>query len=402
MPSGSWRRSKKGLAPPDARRRGLSRAPPRDLRPAVCPLCRRRPGGPVRARDRRGRRPPADPVRPGRRRTAGPGPRRGRAWSSSAAWPSGIDSLAHWGALESGPDGGRAGVGAGRGLPQGKQGALPEDRRDGRRRHRVPAGRPAAGLSLPAPEQDHQRADARRRWSSRPPGGAARSSPRGSSLEQNRDVMAVPGSLTSDLSRRDQLADQNRRQACRNMGRCGRRDCRLRSGRGCCPRKTGAAKRCPTLSPEEKKIFDRLNVGRTHPYRRARRDDRRFRFRGAWRRLLNLELKGLVRQAPGKCFQRSLVDATSHSSSWNRPPRPTPSTATWARAMSSRRRWGISGTCPRASSGSGRRPRFRAPLCRHPGPEKDRGRAPEGRQGIGPPSSWRPTPTGRERPSAGT
>ena len=93
---------KKRLAPAHARRRVLSPAPPRDLRPAACPVCRRRSGDPVRARRRRRRGPPADSLRPGGRRAAGRGPGVPGGGRRERPGGRGIDSPAHWGALEGG------------------------------------------------------------------------------------------------------------------------------------------------------------------------------------------------------------------------------------------------------------------------------------------------------------
>jgi DNA processing protein len=69
-------------------------------------------------------------------------------------------------------------------------------------------------------------------------------------------------------------------------------------------RRTVESKKMPALSPDERKVYDRLSVETpVHVDELVEAADVSVsELLGV---LLNLELKGLVRQAPGKLFQRS-------------------------------------------------------------------------------------------------
>jgi DNA processing protein len=73
----------------------------------------------------------------------------------------------------------------------------------------------------------------------------------------------------------------------------------------CLSRRTEEEKKLPAMSPEEKEVFNRLSVETpVHIDELVEAADASVsELLGL---LLNLELKGLVRQAPGKFFQRSL------------------------------------------------------------------------------------------------
>jgi DNA processing protein len=124
------------------------------------------------------------------------------------------------------------------------------------------------------------------------------------SLEQNRDVMAVPGSLTSDLSRGTNWLIKSGAKLVETWEDVVEelpsplRE-RLLS------RRTEEKKKMPAMSPEEKRVFDRLSVETPiHIDELVEAADASVsEMLGL---LLNLELKGLVRQAPGKYFLRSL------------------------------------------------------------------------------------------------
>ncbi|OGD35992.1 MAG: hypothetical protein A2V45_07955 [Candidatus Aminicenantes bacterium RBG_19FT_COMBO_58_17] len=116
--------------------------------------------------------------------------------------------------------------------------------------------------------------------------------------------MAVPGSLTSDLSRGTNWLIKSGAKLVETWEDVVEelpsplRE-RLLS------RRTEEKKKMPAMSPEEKRVFDRLSVETPiHIDELVEAADASVsEMLGL---LLNLELKGLVRQAPGKYFLRSL------------------------------------------------------------------------------------------------
>lgn len=123
-------------------------------------------------------------------------------------------------------------------------------------------------------------------------------------LEQGREVMAVPGNVTSELSR-----------GCHWLIKSGAKlvetwedvveefSSPLRER--LLARKTEEKEKMPELSSEERKIFDRLKADElTHIDELAEATTASMSEILAL--LLDLELKGLVHQVPGKYFQRSL------------------------------------------------------------------------------------------------
>jgi len=123
------------------------------------------------------------------------------------------------------------------------------------------------------------------------------------SLEQNRDVMAVPGSPASDLSRGTNWLIKSGAKLVETWEDVVEELPSPLRERFLSHRET-EKKKMPTLSPDEKKIFDRLSVETPiHIDDLVEAVDASIsELLGV---LLNLELKGLVRQAPGKLFQRS-------------------------------------------------------------------------------------------------
>jgi DNA processing protein len=215
----------------------------------------------------------------------------------------GIDSIAHWGALSSGRTVAVLGSGLDDIYPPENRGLFRKIAETGAvvtefpprmpplgfhfpLRNRVISGLCLATLVIEATRQSGSLITARL------------------ALDQNRDVMAVPGYLTSDLSRGtnwliksgaklveswedvvEELPSPLREQ--------------LLAG------KAEEKREMPAMSPEEKKVYDRLGVATlTHIDELVEAADSSVsEMLGL---LLSLEIKGLVRQVPGKHFQRSL------------------------------------------------------------------------------------------------
>ncbi len=123
-------------------------------------------------------------------------------------------------------------------------------------------------------------------------------------LEQGREVMAVPGNVTSDLS-----------QGCHWLIKSGAKlvetwedvveEFSLPLRERFLARGAEEKEKMPELSSEEKMMFDRLKTDElTHIDELAEATTASV--SEVLAILLNLELKGLVHQAPGKYFQRSL------------------------------------------------------------------------------------------------
>ncbi len=123
-------------------------------------------------------------------------------------------------------------------------------------------------------------------------------------LEQNREVMAVPGNITSALSGgANWLIKTGAKLVETWVDVVEEMPTPLREK--LLSSKKGGRQASPELSPEEKKIFDGLKTDAlTHIDELVETTD--VSVSEVLARLLSLELKGLVRQAPGKCFQRSL------------------------------------------------------------------------------------------------
>lgn len=214
----------------------------------------------------------------------------------------GIDSLAHWGALQAGRTVAVLGSGLDEVYPKvnldlfrkiASTGAVvtefpPEARPLGYRfplRNRVISGLALGVVVVEATRRSGSLITARL------------------ALEQNREVMAVPGNITSALSSgtnwliktgaklvetwEDVVEElppplRERLLALKDEGRAAP----------------------PELSPEEKEIFDGLKTDALTPIDEIV-NTADVSVSEVLARLLSLELKGLVRQAPGKCFQRS-------------------------------------------------------------------------------------------------
>jgi DNA processing protein len=215
----------------------------------------------------------------------------------------GIDSAAHWGALESGKTVAVLGSGLNDIYPPENKGLFRKIAEEGAvitefpqdmppfsfhfpLRNRIISGLSLATLVVEATLRSGSLITARL------------------SLEQNRDVMAFPGSPASDLSRGTNWLIKSGAKLVETWEDVVEelpsplRETLL-------SRRTEEKKKMPALSPQEKRIFDRLSVETpVHIDELVEAADTPIsEMLGL---LLNLELKGLVRQAPGKFFLRSL------------------------------------------------------------------------------------------------
>jgi DNA processing protein len=215
----------------------------------------------------------------------------------------GIDSIAHWGALDSGRTVAVLGSGLDDIYPRENKGLFRKIAENGAvitefppempplpfhfpLRNRIISGLSLATVVVEATRQSGSLITARL------------------SLEQNRDVMAVPGSPASDLSRGTNWLIKSGAKLVETWEDVVEElPSPLRER--FLSRRTEEKKKMPALSPEEKKVFDRLSVETpVHIDELIEAADASVsEMLGV---LLNLELKGLVRQAPGKFFQRSL------------------------------------------------------------------------------------------------
>jgi DNA processing protein len=215
----------------------------------------------------------------------------------------GIDSIAHWGALDSGKTVAVLGSGLDDIYPPENRGLFRKIAEEGAvitefppemppfpfhfpLRNRVISGLSLATVVVEATRQSGSLITARL------------------SLEQNRDVMAVPGSLASDLSRGTNWLIKSGAKLVETWEDVVEElPSPLRER--FLSRRTEEKKKMPAMSPEEKRVFDRLSVETpVHIDELVEAADASVsEMLGL---LLNLELKGLVRQAPGKFFQRSL------------------------------------------------------------------------------------------------
>ena len=123
-------------------------------------------------------------------------------------------------------------------------------------------------------------------------------------LEQNRDVMAIPGNLTSELSRGANWLIKSGAKLVETWEDVVEELPSPLRERLLAP-KAEEKRTMPAMSPEERKVFDRLSPDAlTHID--ALVEETNASVSEMLSLLLSLELKGLVRQAPGKHFQRSL------------------------------------------------------------------------------------------------
>jgi DNA processing protein len=215
----------------------------------------------------------------------------------------GIDSIAHWGALESGRTVAVLGSGLADIYPPENKGLFRKVAERGAvitelpprmpplgfhfpLRNRIISGLSLATLVVEATLQSGSLITARL------------------ALEQNRDVMAVPGNLTSALSRGANWLIKSGAKLVETWEDVVEelpsplRERLLAA-------KAEEKRTMPAMSPKERSVFDRLSVAAlTHIDELVEASGTSVsEMLGL---LLSLEIKGLVRQVPGKHFQRSL------------------------------------------------------------------------------------------------
>jgi DNA processing protein len=215
----------------------------------------------------------------------------------------GIDSIAHWGALQAGETVAVLGSGLEQVYPEenkalfrkiGEAGAVisefpPEARPLGFHfplRNRIISGLSLATVVIEASRHSGSLITARL------------------ALEQNREVMAVPGNVTSNLAEGTNWLIKTGAKLVETWADVVEEfPSPLRER--FLSRKEEEKKSLPEMSPEEKKIYDGLHVDAlTHIDELVETSD--VSISEILGHLLNLELKGLIRQTPGKFFQRSL------------------------------------------------------------------------------------------------
>ena len=215
----------------------------------------------------------------------------------------GIDSIAHWGALESGKTVAVLGSGLGDVYPPENKGLFCKIADRGAvitefpprmppfgfhfpLRNRIISGLSLATLVVEATRQSGSLITARL------------------ALEQNRDVMAVPGNVTSDLSRGTNWLIQSGAKLVETWEDVVEEWPSPLRERMLAP-KAEERHEVPAMSPQEKKVFDRLRTDSlTHIDELVETED--ISVSEMLGLLLGLELKGLVRQVQGGHFQRSL------------------------------------------------------------------------------------------------
>jgi DNA processing protein len=215
----------------------------------------------------------------------------------------GIDSIAHWGALGSGRTVAVLGSGLDDVYPPENKGLYRKIAESGTvitefpprmppfgfhfpLRNRIISGLSLATLVVEATRQSGSLITARL------------------ALEQNREVMAVPGNLTSGLSRGANWLIKSGAKLVETWEDVVE-ELPLPLRESLLAPKAREKRTVPAMSPEERKVFDCLSAeALIHIDELVEAADASVsEMLGL---LLSLELKGLVRQVPGKYFQRSL------------------------------------------------------------------------------------------------
>jgi len=215
----------------------------------------------------------------------------------------GIDSIAHWGALKGGKTVAVLGSGFGHVYPRENNLLFEKIAESGAVVSEYPLGSPPLGYHFPLRNRIISGlalgtvvVEATRKSGSLISAGFA--------LEQNREVMAVPGPVTSELSQGTNWLIQNGAKLILGWEDVAEalpspsREMLL-------SQKEKTTQPPPKLTAEETKIFDCLNTDSLTPIDELV-DRTGFSVSELLARLLEWELRGWITQHPGKCFQRRI------------------------------------------------------------------------------------------------
>ncbi len=215
----------------------------------------------------------------------------------------GVDSIAHWGALEGGKTVAVLGSGLKTIYPRENRGLFEKIIEQGAVVTEFPLGSPPLGFHFPIRNRIISGlslavvvVEATKRSGSLISARLA--------LEQNREVMAVPGNITSALSRGTNWLIQTGAKLVENWEDVAEElPSPLREKLLC--QKEKEREPAPPLSAQERKVFEILKPDSlTHVDELIEETD--YSVSETLSFLLNLELKGLIFQRPGKYFQRRL------------------------------------------------------------------------------------------------
>ena len=215
----------------------------------------------------------------------------------------GIDSVAHWGALKGGKTIAVLGSGFGQIYPKENKLLFERIAEKGAVVSEYPLGSPPLAYHFPLRNRIISGlalgtvvVEASQRSGSLISAGFA--------LEQNREVMAVPGNVTSELSRGSNWLIQSGAKLVRDWEDVA--DALPSPFREkLLSQKEREPELRPNLTPEETRIFDCLKIDSlTHIDELV--DETGFSVSELLARLLEWELAGWITQHPGKCFQRRI------------------------------------------------------------------------------------------------
>ena len=215
----------------------------------------------------------------------------------------GIDSIAHWGALKGGKTIAVLGSGLGKIYPRENRHLFEKIVDNGMVLSEFPLDSPPLGYHFPLRNRIISGlslatvvVEATRKSGSLITARLA--------LEQNREVMAVPGSITSDLSLGTNWLIKNGAKLVEDW-RDVVEELPLPLREAILSKEKKERKKPPSLNPDEKKVYDELDIDTlTSVDELVERC--RLSVSEILSSLLSLELKDLITQMPGKFFQRKL------------------------------------------------------------------------------------------------
>ena len=215
----------------------------------------------------------------------------------------GVDSIAHWGALEGGKTVAVLGSGLETVYPRENRGLFEKIIQQGAVVTEFPLESPPLGFHFPIRNRIISGlslavvvVEATKRSGSLISARMA--------LEQNREVMAVPGNITSELSQGTNWLIQTGAKLVKSWEDVAEELPSPLKEKILC-QKEEEREAPPSLSPQEKKVFEILKPDSlTHVDALVEETD--YSVSETLSFLLNLELKGFILQRPGKYFQRRL------------------------------------------------------------------------------------------------